>query len=86
MSTCVIVLEKKQPANELLKKLKEAQTPISSSNLVEPLTTKEDFNTSSSNTNESKFTNQVNFNTVKLLNPKIAQKDRQKTLAFWLML
>ena len=85
MSTCVIVLEKKQSANELLNKLKQVQTPISSCNLVEPLNNKADFNFSSSETNESNFTNQVNFNNVKLLNPKLAKKDRQKTLALWLM-
>ena len=85
MSTCVIVLEKKQSANELIEKLKQVKTPISSCNLVEPLTNKADFNSSDPETNESKLTNQVNFNTVKLLNPKLAKKDRQKTLALWLM-
>ena len=85
MSTCVIVLEKKQSANELLDKLKQVQTTISGCDLVVPLTNKADFHSSGPETNESKFTNQVNFNAVKLLNPKLEKKDRQKTLALWLM-
>ena len=85
MSTCVIVLEKKHSANELLDKLKKVQESIYSCNLVEPLKNKVDLNISVPDTNKSKFTNQVNFNTVKILNPKLAKKDRQKTLALWLM-
>ncbi len=85
MSTCVIILEKQQSANELIDKLQQVQTPISSFNLVEPLTNKADSHSSGPETNESKVRNQINFNTVKLLNPKLAQKDRQKTLALWLM-
>ncbi len=38
-----------------------------------------------SETSESLFINQLNFNNVKLLNPSLARKDRQKTLATWLI-
>ena len=34
---------------------------------------------------EEVFINQLNFNNVKLLNPSLTQKDRQKTLATWLI-
>ncbi len=85
MSTCVIVLKEKRPANELLSKLREAQTPILNCNLVEPLNNKVDLSQSNKNSSEEDFTNQVNFNNVKLLNPKLARKDRQQALARWLI-
>ena len=85
MSTCVIVFKGKQPAKELVLKLREAQTPILNCDLVEPLDKKRDWDNPNQNNSEEKFTNQVNFNNVKLLNPNLARKDRQKALATWLV-
>ncbi len=85
MSTYVIILKEKTPAKELLLKLREAQTPILNCDLVEPLDNKSDHENSNSNTSEEVFANQSSFNNVKLLNPAIARKDRQKTLATWLI-
>ena len=85
MSTYVIILKEKKPAKELLLKLREAQTPILNCDLVEPLDKKADDEDSNSDTNEEVFSNQSNFNNIKLLNPALARKDRQKTLATWLM-
>ncbi len=85
MSTYVIILKEKRVAKELLLKLREAQTPILNCDLVEPLDNKlinEKFN---HDTSEEVFTNQSSFNDVKLLNPALARKDRQKTLATWLI-
>ena len=85
MSTCVIVFKGKKPAKELLLKLREAQTPIRSCDLIEPLNKKistEDMNLENS---EELFISQLNFNNVKLLNPSLARKDRQKALATWLI-
>tara|TARA_Y100001968_G_scaffold119632_1_gene108972 strand:- start:545 stop:1144 length:600 start_codon:yes stop_codon:yes gene_type:complete len=85
VSTYVIILKEKTPAKELLLKLREAQTPILNCDLVEPLDNKSDHENSNSNTSEEVFANQSSFNNVKLLNPAIARKDRQKTLATWLI-
>ena len=85
MSTYVIILKEKKPAKELLLKLREAQTPILNCDLVEPLDNKSDHENSNSDTFEEVFTNQTNFNNIKLLNPSLARKDRQKTLASWLI-
>ncbi len=85
MSTCVIVLKEKQPAKELLLKLREAQTPIVSCDLVEPLKNKTDSYNSAQGSLGEEFTNQLSFNNVKLFNPNLARKDRQKTLATWLV-
>ena len=85
MSTYVIISKEKKPVKELVLKLREAQTPILNCDLVEPLDTKSDLENSNIDTSEKVFTNQSNFNNIKLLNPALARKDRQKTLATWLI-
>ena len=85
MSTYVIILKEKKPAKELLVKLREAQTPILNCDLVEPLDNKSDQKNSNLDKSEEAFVNQSNFNDIKLLNPALARKDRQKILATWLI-
>ena len=85
MSTCVIVFKGKQPAKELLLKLREAQTPILNCDFIEPLNNKMDSEKRNLENSGEVFINQVNFNKVKLLNPNLARKDRQKALAIWLI-
>ncbi len=85
MSTYVIILKEKKPAKELLLKLREAQTPILNCDLVEPLDKKSDNENSNLDTSEEVLANQSSFNNIKLLNPALAQKRRQKTLATWLI-
>ena len=85
MSTYVIILKEKKPAEELLLKLREAQTPILNCDLVEPLDNKSDDEGPNSDSSEEVFVNQSTFNNIKLLNPALARKDRQKTLATWLI-
>tara|TARA_Y100001968_G_scaffold26128_1_gene20374 strand:+ start:37 stop:600 length:564 start_codon:yes stop_codon:yes gene_type:complete len=85
VSTCVIVFNGKQPAKELVLKLREAQTPILNCDLVEPLEIKAGSDALSMETSEEVSINQLNFNNVKLLNPTLARKNRQKALATWLI-
>ena len=85
MSTFVITLKEKKPAKELLLKLREAQTPILNCDLVEPLDKKSDHENSNLDKLEEVFANESTFNNIKLLNPALAKKDRQKTLATWLI-
>jgi len=85
VSTFVITLKEKKPAKELLLKLREAQTPILNCDLVEPLDNRTDNEDSNLDSSEEVFANQSNFNNIKLLNPALARKDRQKTLATWLI-
>ena len=85
MSTYVIILKEKRPAKELLLKLREAQTPILNCDLVEPLVNVSENENSNLDTFEEVFVNQSNFNNIKLLNPDLSRKDRQKTLATWLI-
>tara|TARA_Y100001968_G_C19282785_1_gene680105 strand:+ start:37 stop:603 length:567 start_codon:yes stop_codon:yes gene_type:complete len=85
VSTYVIVFKGKQPAKELLLTLREAQTPILKSDLIEPLNKKMDSENINLETYEEVFINQLIFNDVKLLNPTLARKERQKALARWLI-
>ena len=85
MSTCVIVFKGKQPAKEFLLKLREAETPIRSCDLIPPLNNKIETEGMNSEPSEALFINQLNFNNVKLLNPTLARNERQKTLAAWLI-
>ena len=85
MSTCVIIFKEKQPAKELLLKLTEAQTPILNCDFIEPLNNKIDPENINLEKSEEVFINQLSFNNVKILNPTLARKDRQKALATWLI-
>ena len=85
MSTCVIIFKGKQPAKELLLKLREAQTPILNCDLIEPLNNKINSEDITLEKPGEIFINELNFNNVKILNPILARKERQKTLATWLM-
>ena len=85
MSTYVITFKEKKPAKELLLKLREVQTPILNCDLIKPLDNKTNNQDSNQDTSEEVFTSQSNFNDIKLLNPTLAKKDRQKTLATWLI-
>ncbi len=85
MSKYVILLKEKQQAKELLSKLREAQTPILNYDLVEPLDNKKGIENSNLDSNEEVFANQSSFKNIKLLNPALARKERQKTLATWLI-
>ncbi len=85
MSKYVITFKEKKQAKELLLKLREAQTPILNCDLVEPTNNKTNNDDSNLDTYEEVFTNQSSFNDIKLLNPTLAKKDRQKTLATWLI-
>ncbi len=85
MSTYVITLREKKPAKELLLKLRDAETPILNCDLIEPLGKKMENEDSPIDTSKDVFINQSNFYDIKLLNPSLAKKERQKTLASWLI-
>ena len=85
MSTCVIIFKEKEAAKELLIKLRETQTPFLNCDFIEPLNNKMESETINLDSTEKVFINELNFNNVKLLNPSLARKDRQKALATWLM-
>ena len=85
MSTCVIVFNGKQPAKELVLKLREAKTSIRHCDLIEPLKIKMDSEDIKLENPEDVFINELNFNNVKLLNPTLGKKERQKALATWLV-
>tara|TARA_Y100001968_G_scaffold43590_1_gene33663 strand:+ start:40 stop:606 length:567 start_codon:yes stop_codon:yes gene_type:complete len=85
MSTYVIVFKEKQTAKELSLKLQEAQTPIINCDLIEPLSNKINVENTTLEKSGEIYINQLNFNNVKIFNPNLARKERQKTLATWLI-
>ena len=85
MSTYVIITKEKKLAKELLLKLRDAQTPILNCDLVEPINNELSNNELNPDTPEEVLIKQSSFNNIKLLNPALARKDRQKTLATWLI-
>ena len=85
MSTCVIVFKEKKPAQELVLKLKKAQTAFLNCDFIEPLNNKKDSENINMENSEEVLMNKSNFNNIKLLNPTLAKKDRQKALATWLI-
>tara|TARA_B100000214_G_C23628624_1_gene472950 strand:+ start:38 stop:604 length:567 start_codon:yes stop_codon:yes gene_type:complete len=85
VSTYVIVFKGKQLARELILKLREAQTPILKSDLIEPLNNNMDIEGTNLEQSDEVFSSQLDFNNVNILNPTLARKERQKTLATWLI-
>ena len=91
MPICVVALAEKSMAVELTMKLRDSTTPLVKSILIEPskqkeLSPDEDPKEGSSNEGgeplmlESKAMEQIS-----LLNPKLAQKSRQQSMAIWLI-
>ena len=84
MSTYVIISKERKATKELLLKL-EGSFFILNCDLVEPLNNESDNENSNLDTSEEIFTNQSDFNNIKLLNPALARNDRRKALASWLI-
>ena len=92
MPICVIVLKPNLNPKELSEKIQQAKPILTRSELVCPKSQEKglkthDFKSSIENIEESIQTGlkPLDINNVKLLNPKLAKKKRQKTMAFWLM-
>ena len=87
MPICVAVLKEIQEATQLAEKVSENFTGPIKIQLIKP---KGPTITSKSESHEKTEQGSTSFplidiNNVKLLNPKLAQSLRQKTMAFWLM-
>ncbi len=88
---CLIVLSEKNSANQLVGQLIAAETPISNLQLVEPALNQQEpkivkeNNADSIEDKESPSIQPIKMDSVKLLNPKLAKKARQKWMSLWLM-
>ncbi len=87
MPICVVVLEESQEANDLALKAGNSSIESIRIQLVKPNTSKGNANKQTKSNVKSNLNSfpSVEIDTVKLLNPKLSQKIRQKTMAFWLM-
>ena len=92
MPISILVLKEDEEAYALSKKLQETSIPIVSIELVEPGLAKNNPKTQSpiqensvKRENTAPNIKRLKIDDVKLLNPKIARKNRQNTMALWLM-
>ncbi len=92
MAISILVLKEETEAYAFSKKLEESSMPVISIDLVEPnLKEKNPLGKeihqkrSISEAQEHSFMKKVKIDNVKLLNPKISQKNRQKLMSLWLM-
>ena len=91
MSICVVVLNERTAADQLNAQLREAGTPLVSSQLVRPATNKTENTEPSKKEADKKLTatnidlQPVEINTVEILTPKLARQKHQRIMAFWLL-
>ncbi len=92
MAICIIVLKNEESAYQLQEKIQATSLHLLSFELIEPISkTSEnpDLNKKSTNLNNANTPSyplkKVNINAVKLLNPKLSRRIRQKNMALWLM-
>lgn len=81
-----MVFEEKLGATELIGQLQSSQTPLRRCQLVRPFTSKQANAEPEPQPPSNEFNIKVfDFDSLSLLNPKLARKSRQKTMAVWLM-
>ena len=92
MTISILVLKEEAPASELYRKLKETGTQLVKFQLVEPENKNPSQSTqingtdsSKNDSNESDLIQKTNISQVKLLNPTITRKERQRAMSLWLM-
>jgi len=85
VAICILVLEGEKTAYELWEKLKKNSTPITNFQLIEPSQNKTNAPPLANPTQSIDLPRKVKIKDVKLLNPKISKKDRQKSMSLWLM-
>ena len=85
MAICILVLEEEKTAYQLWEKLKPNSTPIANFQLIEPFKNESNTVSSVNPAQISDLPKKVKIKDVKLLNPKLSRKDRQKSMSLWLM-
>jgi len=92
MPICILVLKDHKKAYSLGKKLQENSLPLLSFDLIEPNLKNQqegkDNHVMSNPAEEEQPSfplKKLNINEVKLLNPKLSRRDRQKKMSMWLM-
>ncbi|ABX09341.1 hypothetical protein [Prochlorococcus marinus] len=92
MTISILVLKKAQEAFELAKQLRASKTQITKFELIEPLQStdkqlSEDLSSIKTDSSDEslRLLKSISINDVKLLNPKITRKERQRSMSLWLM-
>ncbi len=91
MAVCVLVLSEREEAKQLMENLQESSIPISKLQLIYPITQKGYSQETQKDLVENYASRNIcnielmDINNVKLLNPRISQKSRQRAMASWLI-
>tara|TARA_B100000700_G_C15028778_1_gene849530 strand:+ start:1315 stop:1902 length:588 start_codon:yes stop_codon:yes gene_type:complete len=92
MPICVLILKQDFDQASLVEALSETKALLSSFELIKPggpslkkSTSNQEIPTGKDKQSNESMPKSIEINEVKLLNPTLARKERQKTLALWLM-
>ena len=85
MAICILVLKEEKTAYEFWEKLKPDSTPITNFQVIEPSNNQSLTPVSSISSQSKDLPKKVQLTDVRLLNPQLSRKDRQKTMSLWLM-
>ncbi len=85
MATCILVLKQENTAYELWEKLKNCQIQITKYQVIEPTSKSSGNSMKTENLDNSRILEVVKLENVKLLNPILSRKERQKKMSLWLM-
>ncbi len=85
MTICIVVLDQEEKAYELWEKLRRTNVQLTNFQIIEPkVNTKGNLKPEKASSSEV-LPPKVKINEVKLFNPKISRKERQRKMARWLM-
>ncbi|WP_269623369.1 hypothetical protein [Prochlorococcus marinus] len=85
MAICVLVLNNEKKAYEFWEKLQGGATQITNFQVIAPNSEKEEQSSEFIKKPSTSLPQTVKIKDVKLLNPRLSQKERQKKMSIWLM-
>ena len=85
VAICILVLKQEDTAYELWESLKGQPTKITNYQVIEPISTDSNDLRKNKKPKNLDLPEVVKLENVKLLNPVLSRKERQKKMAFWLM-
>jgi len=85
VAICILVLEDEKGAYELWERLKAGSTQITKFQVIAPDSKIKDSQSAEEKPNNTNFPMKLSIKDVKLLNPQLSRKDRQKKMSLWLM-
>ena len=85
MAICILVLQAEENAYGFWEKLKSTTTPIKQFQIIEPSQTTKVLRKESQGASQVGLPETVKIKDVKIFNPKLERKERQRRMSLWLM-